>query len=344
MKRLFLVALTTAACAAYVAAQQPPPAGAARRPGEGRSPDLPVPTIQEYKPRSTLVVPQHQVPRAKFPVVDIHGHPPALTSVDVVNRIGDSMSPLNLQVMVDASSRVGDSIPRALEAIRASRYKGRFVTFAGLDLQGVGPGSGAAIAAQLEADVKAGAVGVGEIMKSFGLSIRKRDGSRLKLDDPELDPVWKKAAELNIPVLIHTGDPAEFFQPIDYHNERWLELVARSELKGPARELAAHAVFLGNEDGVLRLGLSADDELLNTPASSRALARALQPAFGAMPQLRFERVATTGAETLRQRSERERDARQEAAEAAFLADPGVQQLIRRHGATLVPDSIRPHDE
>lgn len=224
MKRFLVVAFATALCAAYVAAQQPPATGAGRRPGEGRAPDLPVPTIQEYKPRSTLVVPQHQVPRAKFPVVDVHGHPPALTSVDVVNRIGDSMSPLNLQVMVDASSRVGDSIARSHDAIRASRYKGRFVTFAGLDLQGVGPGSGAAIAAQLEADVKAGAVGVGEIMKSFGLSVRKRDGSRLKLDDSELDPVWKKAAELNIPVLIHTGDPAEFFQPIDYHNERWLEL------------------------------------------------------------------------------------------------------------------------
>jgi DNA polymerase-3 subunit gamma/tau len=120
--------------------------------------------------------------------------------------------------------------------------------------------------------------------------------------------------------------------------------VARSDLKGPARELAAHAVFLGHADGVLRLGLSPEDGLLNTPASSQALARALAPALGAMPQLRFEASAPAGAETLRQRSDRARDARQDAAEAAFLADPGVQHLIRRHGATLVPDSIRPHDE
>jgi hypothetical protein len=72
--------------------------------------------------------------------------------------------------------------------------------------------------------VKAGALGVGEIMKNFGLSIKKADGTRLKLDDPELDPVWEKAADLKIPVFIHVADPAEFFQPIDYHNERWLEL------------------------------------------------------------------------------------------------------------------------
>ena len=27
-----------------------------------------------------------------------------------------------------------------------------------------------------------------------------------------------------MPVFIHTGDPQEFYQPIDFNNERWLEL------------------------------------------------------------------------------------------------------------------------
>jgi predicted TIM-barrel fold metal-dependent hydrolase len=44
------------------------------------------------------------------------------------------------------------------------------------------------------------------------------------MDDPELDPIWQAAARLNIPVFIHTADPAEFFQPMDYTNERWLEM------------------------------------------------------------------------------------------------------------------------
>jgi predicted TIM-barrel fold metal-dependent hydrolase len=61
-------------------------------------------------------------------------------------------------------------------------------------------------------------------MKDFGMRARKRDGTRLKLDDPELDVVWDAAARLNIPVFIHVGDPSEFFQPIDFNNERWLEL------------------------------------------------------------------------------------------------------------------------
>ena len=132
--------------------------------------------------------------------------------------------------------------------------------------------------------------------------------------------------------------------PVALDADGWLELVASANLSGPAKQLAAHAAFLGFDAGVLRLGLSPGDELLNSPTSTRALAQALAPALGGAPQLRFEAVAGASGETLHQRSTREREARQEAAESAFLADPGVQQLIQRHGAKLVPDSIRPHDE
>ena len=45
-------------------------------------------------------------------------------------------------------------------------------------------------------------------MKGLGLTARKADGSRLKIDDPELDPIWETAARLRIPVFMHTADPA----------------------------------------------------------------------------------------------------------------------------------------
>jgi uncharacterized protein len=194
------------------------------RPAEGREPEFPPPNIREYKPHSTLVVAEHKVPRAKFPVVDFHGHPPPLTSERPLGEVVESMTPLNLQVMIDANSTTGDRLRQSLDVIRASKYKDRMVMFTGLDLRNVQHGSGQKLAQQLEADVNAGALGVGEIMKSFGLYITKADGSRLHLDDPELDPVWEKAADLHIPVFIHVADPQEFFQPFDYRNERWLEL------------------------------------------------------------------------------------------------------------------------
>jgi len=210
-----------AACAASLAILGLfPDAGQAQT----REPEFPPPSITEYQPRSTLVVPEHPVPRARFPVVDFHGHPPTLSSIENIERVITAMDSLNIQVMVQARPSSGERLTSQIEAVRAAGYADRFVFFASLNLRDISPGSGAAIAAQLEEDVRAGAVGIGEIGKSFGLFTLKADGTRLEMDDPELDIVWETAARLGIPVFIHTGDPAEFFQPLDFENERWLEM------------------------------------------------------------------------------------------------------------------------
>ena len=197
------------------------PAAAA---AQARQPTIPPPSIVEYRPRSTLVVPEHEVPRARFPAVDFHGHPPDLSDPENIERVVAAMDALNLQVMVQARPSSGERLTRQLEAVRAAGHEDRFVFFASLDLRDVGPGSGERIARQLEEDVRAGAVGIGEIGKGFGLSTRKADGTRLPLDDPELDVVWETAGRLGIPVFVHTADPPEFFEPLDYENERWLEM------------------------------------------------------------------------------------------------------------------------
>jgi predicted TIM-barrel fold metal-dependent hydrolase len=218
---LALISLTIAA----VTAQQPPAPGQLRpRPGTGREPEFPAPKITDYKPKSTLVVPEHLVPRAKFPVVDIHGHPPALVSPQTIQTVLDAMDKLNIQVMVQANGASGDRLKQQLDGIAASGHTDRFAMFTSVNWSSIGPGFGARAAQQLEADIKAGARGLGEIGKGLGMGIKNPDGSRLKLDDPELDAVWDMAGKLNIPVFIHTGEPPAFFEPLDYHNERWLEL------------------------------------------------------------------------------------------------------------------------
>ena len=198
--------------------------GAAPVAAQTRRPTIPPPTITEYHPRSTLVVPRHPVPRARFPAVDFHGHPPRLNNPGNIARVLAAMDSLNLGVMIQAMPSSGDRLEEQIEAVRASGHADRFVFFASLDFREVGPGSGARIAAQLEEDVRAGAMGIGEIQKSFGLFNTKADGTRLRIDDPELDIVWETAARLGIPVFVHTADPAEFFRPLDYDNERWLEM------------------------------------------------------------------------------------------------------------------------
>jgi len=196
------------------------------RPRSCMAPDLPAPSIVDYRPRSTLVTPAHVVRRAKYPAVDFHGHPEGLLeSSEGLATLGAALDSLNVRLMVAADNLSGDRLQRAVAAIRASpRMKDRVRVLAGIDFRNVGPGWAERAVAQLQADLAAGAVGVGEISKSFGLTIKKADGSRLKLDDPDLDPVWDACARLGIPVFIHTADPEQFFEPIDYANERWLEL------------------------------------------------------------------------------------------------------------------------
>jgi hypothetical protein len=74
MRRRPLVLLAVSLAAPLVAQQTP---GQIRpRPAEGREPEFRAPTIREYKTKSQLVSPQHPVPRAKCPVIDIHSHQP----------------------------------------------------------------------------------------------------------------------------------------------------------------------------------------------------------------------------------------------------------------------------
>jgi len=205
--------------------QECPPGTTETRPEICQAPEWPAPSILDYRPRSTLVTVEHKVPKAKFPVIDIHGHAQrGLTTQEGIKSMIDAMDRLNLKVFVSADNSSGERLTSALQAINASPYKDRFRLLAGVDFRDVGPGWADKAVKQLETDIKNGAVGVGEVSKAFGLNIRKRDGSRLRVDDPELDPLWDAFARLDVPVFIHTAEPPEFFQQPDMHNERWLEL------------------------------------------------------------------------------------------------------------------------
>ncbi|HWP03084.1 MAG TPA: amidohydrolase family protein, partial [Gemmatimonadaceae bacterium] len=63
---------------------------------------------------------------------------------------------------------------------------------------------------------------------------------RVRTDDPRFDPIWRKAGELGIPVLIHTAEPPAFFLPVDSTNERYLEL---TEFPNRARPASKYPPF-----------------------------------------------------------------------------------------------------
>jgi predicted TIM-barrel fold metal-dependent hydrolase len=159
--------------------------------------------------------------------VDIHSHTgPTPETLDQLVREMDAM---NLRVLVNLSGGGAEAVAEKLGVIRASAHADRFAVFANVDWRGAG-GSGWAerAVADLEQAVANGAIGL-KVAKDLGLSVRKVDGTRLKVDDPVLAPIWEAAGRLDIPVIIHTADPAAFFDPIDETNERWEELSRHPE-------------------------------------------------------------------------------------------------------------------
>ena len=186
-------------------------------------------TIEDYEPRTTLVSPGTLLTSARYPFVDIHGHQRAgsMSSSDVDSLV-EEMDDLNMAVMVNLSGGSGESLVAGLNKMTKDN-PGRFIFFANVDFRGVGEEGWSEHAAdQLEADVNAGAAGL-KIFKTLGLGALDIEGNRIAVDDIRLAPVWDRAGELGIPVLIHSADPAEFWQPFDRFNERWLELKVRPQ-------------------------------------------------------------------------------------------------------------------
>jgi predicted TIM-barrel fold metal-dependent hydrolase len=226
--------------------------GRGSRPGEGRAPEFPPPSITDYKPRNTLVVPQHKVPRAKYPVIDIHSHQPTPMSPEQLAQVIKGMDANHLQVIVNLSGGSGDRLAHGLQAVASSPHKDRVLHFANVDWSKAGtPGWAARAAAQLESDIKAGAKGL-KIFKDLGLRHRKADGSRLRLDDPELAPIWEVPGRLGVPVLIHTAEPQEFFEKLDYTNERWLEMALYRDRRYPEGDFPRFEELLAERDRLFR--------------------------------------------------------------------------------------------
>ncbi|HWV57592.1 MAG TPA: amidohydrolase family protein, partial [Longimicrobiales bacterium] len=230
-----------------------PPGTTEVRPLSCQAPEFDPPSILDYRPRSTLVVEEHFVPRARFPVVDVHGHQTALTTPEAIEEMVRELDALNVRVYVSADNLTGERLRAVLDAVAASPHRDRFRIMTGIDFRGVGePGWAERAVAQLEADIAAGAVGVGEIPKSLGLTLTKADGTRLRVDDPVLDPIWETLARLGVPAFIHTAEPSEFFQPLDYNNERWLELALFRDRRNYGPDRPTFEQLMEERDNLIR--------------------------------------------------------------------------------------------
>jgi len=147
-------------------------------------------------------------------IIDAHTHvlPRYVDlAVDVLDRCG-----VERAATLEWHDGFGETLKEHMRAF--NRYAGRFIVFGNVDFGRINhSGFAQAAAEQMEMDVEAGMRGL-KVYKSLGLEYRDENGDLWRVNDERLDPIWAKAGELGIPVLIHTADPPAFWQPVDEGN------------------------------------------------------------------------------------------------------------------------------
>jgi DNA polymerase-3 subunit gamma/tau len=119
----------------------------------------------------------------------------------------------------------------------------------------------------------------------------------------------------------------------------WPALLARLELKGPARQLAGNCQLVARTGDHFRFLLDERAGSLHTRQLEDRFAQALRQLVGDAATLEIERGGA--GDTPARRAEQARDERLESARAALERDPNVQTLRERFGAVLQPESIKP---
>ena len=178
--------------------------------------------IEEYSPKSTLIVPETTIKRAKFPFIDVHNHQFDMPLKDL-SKLTAEMDSLNMAFMINLSGFRGVYLQQSLKNVKENAPT-RFGLFVNIDFETIDEADFASEqVALIDQAVQDGVMGL-KVYKSLGLTDRDENGTRIAVNDPRLDPIWKACGDNNIPVLIHSGEPASFWHPKDKFNERWLEL------------------------------------------------------------------------------------------------------------------------
>jgi predicted TIM-barrel fold metal-dependent hydrolase len=194
--------------------------------------------LKDFQPKSMLHVPETRVPRAKFPVIDIHTHlcwaaksergvplSEERTHLAPTSELLEVMDHSNIQLLVNVTGGMASGLRDSVQRYDRA-HSGRFLSFTEPWWSRTSePGYAQFQADELVRAKRDGARGL-KLLKTLGLYLRDHvtTGKLIPVDDRRFDPMWEACAALNLPVTIHVSDPEAFFLPIDRFNERYEEL------------------------------------------------------------------------------------------------------------------------
>lgn len=176
--------------------------------------------LAHFRPRSIYRIPVTKVEKPAFPVIDIHSHNYAENTAEV-ERWAGTMERLGIEKTVILSNQTGVGFDSVVAKYAA--FPGKFELWCGIDFTGYDTGEEWTVNAvrEIERCHALGAKGVGE-MSDKGLGILNSKPTRaygLHFDNPVLQPIWQKCAELGMPVNVHLADPMWMYEPMDSTND-----------------------------------------------------------------------------------------------------------------------------
>jgi predicted TIM-barrel fold metal-dependent hydrolase len=193
----------------------------AENPDAGKAPEPGSPEtilLKDYKPESLYKIPITQVPRSKFPIIDMHSHAYAKTPKEIAEWVKnmDEVGISKTIILTGATGPEFDAVYR-----KYAVYPKRFELWCGFDYTGYDqPGFGPQAVKALEKCHQAGAQGVGELHdKGKGLSADKLTAAGMHPDDKRMDSLFERCGQLGMPVNIHVADPIWMYEAMDNKND-----------------------------------------------------------------------------------------------------------------------------
>ena len=192
------------------------PATSTAAPGKPSSPETIL--LKDFRPRSIYKVPVTQVPKAKYPIIDMHSHPYAKTPQEIDTWV-KNMDEVGIEKTLILTMAIGAEFNEIHR--KYSQHPDRFEMWCGFDFSGYDkPGFGPAAVKELERCHEAGARGIGEIHdKGKGLIAGKSKAPGMHPNDPRVDSLFEKAGELGMPISLHVADPIWMYQKMDKTND-----------------------------------------------------------------------------------------------------------------------------
>jgi predicted TIM-barrel fold metal-dependent hydrolase len=204
--------------------------------------------LSTFEPRSELITEEHVLTKPLFPVIEFHGH---IFKEFNKESFFKELNKNHAEYFINLALRTvtKEDFVKLLDKTGNDK---RILHFPGLNWEKTKTDDYKGMANDLEEIVKMGNVKGIKLWKDFGLKHRKKNGKLIRMDDPDLDPVWDVCEKYNLLVAMHTADPPAFFREVDRHNERLPELSRHSDWSFTGGDLPSFQDLLDQRDRLFK--------------------------------------------------------------------------------------------